>query len=237
MFGQYSSDYQGRLTKRDMVAAVATSHANLVEGSAEKVENNTLRFKLADGSTVVRHFQTDIIRVDRAGNVTLDGGGYRSMTTRGRFNAYLPSGFQVHADKGWHIHTPAGVFPFVDGARFNAKGEPLNQSKLDKAADKVKREKALVAKFLRHAKEKGWADPAGDPWIFEFPDRELALDYLRTNYFTRRLMGLALDAHYKSRGSSAITLNDMERRGGKLTDAHKAGILRKALYKALGIAG
>lgn len=233
MFGQYSAGHVGKRTKRDMVTDATRDHGAIF--SPEKIENNTLRFRTADGRTIIRLHETDILSTDKRGNITLSSGGWRSVTTKARLRHYLPAGWAIWSEKGsWLVKTPEGLFPFADGARFTAAGKPLNLAMMERAGNRVARDKALVAKFLRKAKEKGWADPAGDPWVFSLPSRETMLDWLRGGYFTARLMALALADRFGD-GGVALYMSDIARNGGKPRSAYEIGILRKYIYKSLGI--
>jgi hypothetical protein len=233
-FGQYSGTSEGKLTKRDMVAELVATHGAII--TANKTENNTLRAKLADGREIVRFHHTDIVTIAKRGAITVTTGGWRSVTTKERLNIHLPAGWNVYSGTGtWLIRTPAGTYPFADGARFAPDGRPLNPALLYREEKRVLRDKALVAKFLKKAREKGWADPAGDPWVFSQPSRQTMMDWLKTGYFTARLMQLALESRFKEGGVS-IYMSDIARNKGKPRSAFETGILRKYIYKSLGVA-
>lgn len=52
--------------------------------------------KRDDGSIAVRYYQTDVVRVTPEGLVTVDTGGYHTVTTAHRMENYMPSGYRVY---------------------------------------------------------------------------------------------------------------------------------------------
>ena len=237
MFGQYSPHAQARRGKGVMVAQAAAAHGITLDSKAcKQTARNTLDYTAPDGTRRVRLHDTDVVTIDKRGNITLDSGGWQTVTTKARMNDALPSGWAVYSNRGWLIRTPQGTFPYADKAKFAPDGTPANAAKLERAEARVKKEKALVAKFLKKAGEKGWHDPAGDPWCFH-PDvgREVMMGWLRSNYFTARMMSLALEhAGFQPVGIS-IHMGDMARRGGK-PDRYMIGKLRRYIYSQIGIA-
>lgn len=237
MFGQYSPAAQARRSKTQMVAEVARDHGFIPDKAAAKqIARNTLDYTAPDGTRRVRLHDTDVVTFAPNGVITLNSGGWQTMTSKDRMNQALPAGWSVFADRGWFVRTPQGTFPYTDGAQFKPDGTPMHLSRLQRAEAKVKAEKLLVARFLKKAREKGWPDPAGDPWTFT-PDvgRATMMDWIRTGYFTARMMQLALiHAGYRESGVS-ISMSDMARKGGK-PDKFMTGKLRKYIYSQLGIA-
>lgn len=121
-----------RTTKRAMLSGVA------YVGVAKKIDNNTVRYQRADGSTVIRLHRTDIIthRVD--GCCVLNSGGWRTSTTRNRLQAYAPAGIRVFQRKGEWFICKAGdwdnAIPFEDGTVITPGGEFLLRSRMTGAA-------------------------------------------------------------------------------------------------------
>jgi hypothetical protein len=84
---------------------------------ARIVERNTFE-RFEDGARIIRLHATDVVSFKRGGRITLNSGGYRTMTTRGRINAYLPSRYAVHTHRGmWTVHDreSGASVPYYDG--------------------------------------------------------------------------------------------------------------------------
>lgn len=122
MYGQYSSQFVGRKTKRGMIEAAARRHnATIVD--AVKVANNTLRYRVerngrASGYTRFSLHDTDILTIHRDGDVIVDTGGFNTVTTRARLNKFgRQYGVRVRTLKGvLHVngvpcHRKAWVHP------------------------------------------------------------------------------------------------------------------------------
>lgn len=71
-----------------------------------KIENNTWLVHDTVMNTIsVRLHQTDIITVTPEDTITVDNGGWQTVTTQARLNDYLPGGWKVYTQKGdWYWH-------------------------------------------------------------------------------------------------------------------------------------
>jgi len=69
-------------------------------------------------TTVVRYYNTDVVRFNDQ-KVRLDGGGYRTQTTKTRMNQTANQfglGFQVYQkDFQWFVTFKGQTYPFTDG--------------------------------------------------------------------------------------------------------------------------
>ena len=69
---------------------------------------------LLERDPVVRLHLTDIIETLPDGRVRLNSGGWKTVTTKDRFNKYTP--YRVWSDKGtWYVHHEGAKAPFFDG--------------------------------------------------------------------------------------------------------------------------
>jgi hypothetical protein len=85
--------------------------------SSKKVANNTRLTEYINGDKVLRLHNTDIIKW-QAGRIVLNSGGWKTITTKSRFNQFLgDSGFKVYQEKNvWWILTPLMTkIKFFDG--------------------------------------------------------------------------------------------------------------------------
>jgi len=88
-----------------------------------KIANNTFERYEANGDRVIRLHETDIMTFHKDGTVTLNSGGYRTVTTKRRMNQLLPNGIGVIQRAGeWYVQRwmPGTVpviaeEPFFDG--------------------------------------------------------------------------------------------------------------------------
>ena len=93
--------------------------------------NNTVHYTDKDGVTRVILHKTEVVKFTRLDGrlvVTLDSGGYQTVTTKSRMNQasdHYCLGFSVYQEKGkWYVRKHDGVvFRFKDGMAF----EPLRK--------------------------------------------------------------------------------------------------------------
>lgn len=227
-----------RKTKGELIRAVNCDHGiALGMKDADLLQNNTLRYSLPDGRKVIRLHDTDIVQIDRKGVVTLDSGGYQTVTTKDRINAYTPRDFSVYSRKGWYVRTPKGTFPYVDGARFKPDGTPCNLKAMQANDKRVAKETAMVDAFMKHVRAVGWgkSDGGGDPWCFS-PDvgREVMLDWIKGKYYTRRMASLALETRFMPAGVW-LYFEGLKKTNGK-PDRFVSGVIRKYVKAQLGLA-
>lgn len=80
-------------TKSDIMAGIE----NVV--SSKKIANNTIQYKLADGTEVIRLHNTDIFTKYRNGKIVLNTDGWLTPTTKDRLNNYtdalMPKGYRL----------------------------------------------------------------------------------------------------------------------------------------------
>lgn len=77
----------------------------------------------------VRYHETPVVTWCPNGDVVLDSGGWRTVTTRARIDAYLPAGWGLYADRGvWWLcegvywSDPAQKHAFADGITIRGEG-------------------------------------------------------------------------------------------------------------------
>lgn len=83
-----------------------------------KIDNNTWEVLDNDGNVIaIRLHDTNIITY-QGHKVTLDSGGWQTMTTKARLNRYLPDGVSISQKNfDWFVHDTRDntVKPFTDG--------------------------------------------------------------------------------------------------------------------------
>lgn len=85
----------------------------------KKVENNTYLWTDDNGTEHLRLHKTDIISRTKDGKVTINDGGFRTVTTKARLNAYLRK-FGIHASISsangvWWVHYEGAALPYWSG--------------------------------------------------------------------------------------------------------------------------
>lgn len=111
---------------------------------------NTLKVLYSDGRQAVRYHHTDVITFFPNGDIQLNSGGWRTVTTKLRFNSYSP--VRVYSDKGiWYVNQPNDKpIPYVDGMIFDSNGLVKDKGKLNspdlKEVNKLKKQ---IGKYVK----------------------------------------------------------------------------------------
>lgn len=88
--------------------------------------NNT-RIERREGGVALKLHATDVVTFRENGDIVLNSGGWRTLTTKDRMNMGLPAPWRVYTEKGvWYLAdgswSDAGrsVFPYADGITIRA---------------------------------------------------------------------------------------------------------------------
>lgn len=95
-----------------------TAERFLAGRQEKKLANNTVIYRGDDGSIGVRLHRTTVVRYFRNGDVMLDSGGYRTVTTKQRINQLLPGMIGLsQRDYNWTVENRylGTKEPFRDG--------------------------------------------------------------------------------------------------------------------------
>jgi hypothetical protein len=171
-FGQYSPQGIQRKSKAEMLGAVADElrhkRAPLEVLTSRMIARNTVEYRLTDGALRVRLHSTDILMRDPEGNITLDTGGWNTMTTRGRINDALERhkpGFKVYTSNGrLRLASPSRTTcVFLQRCEISRAGAV----KADVSTDTLRDLKKDIDGFMRKLRTYGVPkDGSGDPWVF-----------------------------------------------------------------------
>lgn len=219
-----------RLTKAEMMADLDDTATDV-----KVIRYNTLRFKMPGGVTVYRHHYTNILAVHPDGAFDINTGGWNSSTTRARLNDYLPSGWRVYTRAGQlFLHNyPGEAYPFRECISVSVDGS-VNSDHVPGAAE---REKQLIDRYMNKFKREGLPTVAaspGDPWIaYSMVGRYIMLDWLKSEYIHRAMVGLALESAGITNVGIAITLAEIDRNNGEI-DKLTLGRIRRYIRKTLG---
>jgi len=92
-------------------------------GQTATISRNNTRIDNRDGYRVVTLHSTPIVKVASDETVTLDSGGWRTVTTKTRINQVSNEwglGFTVYQkDYAWYVALGGRAYPFHDGITFN----------------------------------------------------------------------------------------------------------------------
>lgn len=112
-----------------------------------KLANNTYAHRVGDAIAIRLH-DTDVPTFFPDGRIVVTSGGWRTSTTKGRINAYLPSGFYIWQRSGlWYWAHSGGSLLFADGDVIkNGKLKPQAKDNDEKSAKQLR---ARINKYAR----------------------------------------------------------------------------------------
>lgn len=109
---------------------------------SRKVANNTYMQRRENGTIAIRLHSTDVVTFHPDGRVTLDAGGWRTVTTKQRMNLFAPAGVRISQDRGlWTVQVGGwengvsygyadGITIHPDGTVSGATADPRTELKL-----------------------------------------------------------------------------------------------------------
>lgn len=92
------------------------------------IKCNTRVYAYPSGELAIRLHSTDVLTFSPDGAVRYDTGGWRTVTTKQRFNEYGPDGYRVYSDRGqWRLYGPGPwdvrpSWPYADGITVHPDG-------------------------------------------------------------------------------------------------------------------
>jgi len=165
-----------RKTKREMLQDIGVDHPGAVIVYADKdpSKRNTIKYGIRDGDLInefLRYQDTDVINWRPDGSVILQSGGYRTVTTKARFNEHL-DGIQVWQTRGvWYIKTLAGTFEYYDGIEVRPGGIILDAGSVE--SDRVKDYTKRINAYCKLITDDNLPQPdGGDCWMCLMFDRD-----------------------------------------------------------------
>ena len=94
--------------------------------SQKKIYHNTWLHRDGDNNLVIRYHATDIIVISPEDDISLYTGGWLTLTTKERFNRYLPTPFRVAQERGqWYLYNcqTQEEYLFKDGITLTHNGD------------------------------------------------------------------------------------------------------------------
>lgn len=115
-----------------------------------KLANNTYLERRGENIAVRLH-ETDVLTFAPDGSVTLDSGGWKTVTTKARMNEYLGHGLRISQSRGqWYVYDYSkrmDIAVYADGMRITSDGKLDGCESLQAAKDAIK----LRARVQRYA--------------------------------------------------------------------------------------
>jgi hypothetical protein len=179
---------KARKTKTQMLADIAADHPGAIITHAQKdpSKRNTIKYGIRDGDFIdqyLRYQDTDIIRWVHDGSIVLNTGGWRTVTTKARYNEHL-DGIQVYQTRGiWYLSAAGKRVEFYDGMVINPDGTVIDTGSVE--SDRVKDYTKRINKFCKLVTEDNLPVPEnGDCWIcmmFEKDGNKSDVDHLESH--------------------------------------------------------
>ena len=172
-----------------------------------KLQNHTYMERIDEHTVGVKLHDTYVVKLHDDGSTSLDSGGWHTMTTKDRINAYIEWPLVVTSDRGrWYLARgwTDKIHRFFDGIRFDAEGKVLNPRRAEMEAQEA-REKGIEKRMRNYIREYiaalkvGIPMPGpGDCWgcTTEAMGDSHLLDHFDEDYFVPSLLVNA----YRERG-------------------------------------
>jgi len=90
-----------------------------------KIANNTYLERREDGTIAVRLHATDILTFSPNGDITLDSGGWHTVTTKARISEFMSTGWSLfQKDFAWYLRNYASgqIVDYRDGITITSEG-------------------------------------------------------------------------------------------------------------------
>jgi hypothetical protein len=140
-----------------------------------KLANNTYAERRGEGVIAIRLHATDILTYRADGSISVNTGGWRTVTTKARLNEYLPNGYRLIQNRSmWYWVNGSGwanKVHFSDGDTINSLGALVTQAPMNTE----EKDRAMLKRIDKYAKLYGKALPldkpgAGDCFGCQFRD-------------------------------------------------------------------
>lgn len=114
--------------------------------AGKPIANNTRVVKSGDDYAIRLH-STNVVTFKPGGAIVLDTGGWKTVTTKERFNSYSPA--RVYSDRGiWRVGSNGHSAVFQDGFTINPDGSFSNCGPEDSTSE-LKATKKAVSDYAR----------------------------------------------------------------------------------------
>lgn len=220
-------------TYADASRILATAR-NAADG--KPLENNTRLFARGDDFSVRLH-STDIVTIHPDDSVTLNSGGWLTVTTKDRWKEYSPG--RVYSDRGvFTLYFAGGEFPYADGITMHVDGTVTGAGAANSAGEVRKLRRAAgryASRYVDALYAGSIGRPDGGDCMFcrmfdsgsDRPSADHILSHLEESYFVPSLVHNAL----RSGGSIAARESVRALQAGETSGW--AGIVRDQITRAI----
>lgn len=210
-----------------MVSHYASAQSHLAGGrnkDSRPVENNT-RVERRGDDIAIRLHNTDVATIHPDDSITLDSGGWLTVTTKDRMNRALGNrSVRIGSDRGrWYVYRgwDVKVCRYFDGIRIAADGTILNppdptleERKREAEAKMRKRIDKFVGGYITQLADGMPMPSGGDCWgcsMFGDRDSYHLEQHLRENYFVPTMLWNAMKARgYRDVNTTMAIFLDIE---------------------------
>lgn len=220
------------------------------------IGNNTRLQQRGDGDIAVRLHNTDILLFKPNGDIVLNSGRWKTVTTKARMNENL-TGWTVWAERGaWYIgqgYGRGGAVPYADGMVIHAdgtiSGEGEDPAELQKLAKRISTyARKYVAAFLAgEVPAPSSADclycqfriVGSDNTLGEKVGPDHLLSHIEENYFVPALLQRALEVFPQSAMAAwglAEIWNGSAGNSARIVKGQYVSALRRYLRRECGLA-
>ena len=179
----------------------------------KRFEWGVVEYQTPNNETRWRYHNTDIVTLKSNGDIILNSGGYRTMTTKEKTNNILSHIGQRLSYRRWVIHQANGLWtvsnrqdglriPYSDGLNLSKADDPKTQAKAQKAQqEQIKLRKAILKYSKLYTLESvlpNGQPTQGDCWLccgIAPNEREHLVSHIKEGYVMTRLAVNALEAN------------------------------------------
>lgn len=175
--------------------------------SSRPIENNT-RVERRDDDIAIRLHGTDVVTYHKDGSVTLDSGGWLTVTTKNRMNDYLGGRAYIGSDRGvWYVYRKGtwervcryfdGITVAFDGTILNPQDPSLEERKAEAERKMRLRIEKYVNIYMKQLADGMPMPSGGDCWycsLFGDKDNDHLLNHLTENYYVPTMLWNAMRA-------------------------------------------
>jgi len=162
-----------RKTKREVLEGINLSTVT----KSRFVDRNTLEIIYNNGDRAIRLHNTNIVIIKNNGDIILNSGGWKTITTKDRLCKFSP--FVIYQNKGiWYINVTKdykkeGGIPFYDGITFDNKGNLKSEKKVVdfKKINRIKKDIKGYINLIDKFDTLPYPDN-GDCWYCLFQDKK-----------------------------------------------------------------
>jgi len=239
-------------------AEILNGISNITESKI--INNNTVWYKLKDGTTKIRLHLTDIVTRQNSGDIILNSGGWKTITTKDRLNSFLqPLGFYISQQNSvWYIKKDGKDtnYIFNDGMIITNNGDIKNTTiKNEKKTEDLKKKvNEYVKNYVNLLVNRKLPQPTnGDCWyclmktedgrtLGDVSSSDHMLNHLKEKYYVPSILANAVEEFGMSQVNKHTIGYWWKYHDSRLeawedyTKKQVTKVLRRYIYRRVGLA-